>query len=77
MQIWKVSTDNYIKMTYNLENVIIRASPELVSPLYKEIKQFVICFTCKRPLILLGLIMRKKYNFKNKPEVLGSQIDQF
>lgn len=70
MQIWKVSTDNYIKMTYNLENVIIRASPELASPLYKEIKQFVICFTCKCPLILLGLIMRKNTISKTNQKYL-------
>lgn len=70
MQIWKVSTDNYIKMTYNLENVIIRASPELASPLYKEIKQFVICFTCKHSLILLGLIMRKNTISKTNQKYL-------
>lgn len=36
------------------------------SPLYKGIKLFVICFTCKHHLILLGLMKRKKIQFQKQ-----------
>ena len=56
-------------MTYNLDSIIIRVSPELVpnSPLHKGIMLFVISLTCKHPLILLGLIRRKiKFQKQNR-----------